>query len=270
MEIRETIRLLIAGMIDGNVPAEWISDDFGIHEGRSLQEWIAHEHREFQMRRRAFGIDPSALSIRIDHARPTGGVTFSVMGGQNKLAYQDTWRFDGEGRVIGNGSRFEIVAKIHFDASGRHLRALAVRSTKGNIASVVPIGVAASEAVLNQGMRSDEDDFATFTMAVDDDDLKGFRAKFRIADDAGARSTETVWMRGVDESGFSGDLFPRIEGRSVFVRGEGPSWALSVALKEGSRESVDHPLPGRYDFAAPVEAAILTDAMDNDWRAVAS
>lgn len=270
METSDTIRRIIAGLIDGNVPAECLSDDFGIHEGRSLPEWIAHEHREFEMRRQAFGLDLGTPSIRLDHERMPGRITFSVLGAQNQLAYQDTWNFDGRGRLTGNRSRFEIVSKIHFDASGRHLRALAVRSARGSMVSVVPIGVTASEACLQQGMRFGEDDFATFTMAVEDDGLNGFSAKFRMADDAGTRSTEVVWMRGGDESGFADGLYPGIDGRSVLVAGEGPSWSLSVAMSNGSHESIDHPRPGRYEFAAPVEAAILTDAMDNDWRSVVS
>ncbi len=268
MEMTETIRLLVSGLVDGNVPMECISPDFTVHEGRSLQEWIDHEHREFEMRRRAFGIDAETLSIRVDHKRKQGQATFSVIGARGQIAYQDTWSFDPDGRMTGNGSGFEIVAKLHFH-SGRTLRALAVRSAKGSIVSVVPIGVSASELSLHQGMRADEDDFATFTMLVEDDDLKGFYAKFRIADDAGIRSTETVWMRGVDEGGFTSGLFPQIDGPSVIIPGEGPSWSLGVFLSDGSREGVDHPRPGRYEFGRPVEMAILTDAMDNDWRSVA-
>jgi hypothetical protein len=221
------------------------------------------------MRRQAFGLDLDTLSIRLDHERMPGRITFSVLGANNQLAYQDTWHFDARGRLTGNGSRFEIVSKIHFDASGRHLRALAVRSARGSIVSVVPIGVTASEACLHQGMRFGDDDFATFTMAVEDDDLKGFGARFRMADDAGIRSTEVVWMRGIDEKGFADDLYPRIDGSSVLVGGDGPSWSMSVVLMDGSHESIDHPRPGRYEFAAPVGTAILTDAMDNDWRSVA-
>lgn len=269
METSDTIRKIIAGLIDGNVPAECLSDDFGIHEGRSLQEWGVHEHREFAMRRQAFGLDPETLSIRLDHERMPGRITFSVLGAHNQLAYQDTWHFDDRGRLIGNGSRFEIVSKIHFDASGGPLRALAVRSSAGSIASVVPIGVNAAEAFLHEGMRFREDDFATFTMAVEDDDLGGFSARFRMADAAGNRSTEVVWMRGTDEIGFADGLYPAIEGCSVLVGGDGPSWSMSVALMDGSHMSIDHPRPGRYEFAAPVETAILTDAMDNDWRSVA-
>jgi hypothetical protein len=261
----EAIRRLVGGFIGGDVPTECFSPDFGVHEGLSLQEWIAHERREFEMRRQAFGIATEALSIRIDHRRQPDCITFSVMGAQGRVAYQDTWMFDADGRMIGNGSRFEIVAKLHFDASGSPLRALAVRSAKGSIVSVVPIGVAASEAVLNQGMRAEVDDFATFTMAVENDDLRGFRAKFRIADDAGVRSTEAVWMRGVDEAGFTHGLFPRIDGRAVIVPGEGPSWSLSVVLADGSRQAIDHPQPGSYEFVSAVETAILTDALDNDW-----
>jgi hypothetical protein len=222
------------------------------------------------MRRQAFGIDAETLSIREEHSRREGCITFSVIGAQGQIAYQDTWNFDDSGRMVGNGSRFEIVAKLHFDAAGGCLRALAVRSVKGDITSVVPLGVAASEAVLHQGMRADEDDFATFTMAVEEDDLKGFSAKFRISDDAGTRSTETVWMRGIDESGFAGDLFPGINGRSVLVPGEGQSWSLSVVLSDGSCRSIDHPCPGIYEFDGAVETAILTDALDNDWRSGAS
>jgi hypothetical protein len=269
MEVMETIRRLVGGLADGNVPMECLSTDFGIQEGRSLQEWLAHEGREFEMRRQGFGIDAETLSIRVDHHRQPGRITFSVMGAQGQVAYQDTWSFDDAGRMIGNGSRFETVAKLHFDASGSPLRALAVRSAKGSIVSVVPIGVAASEAVLNQGMRADEDGFATFTMAVENDDLRGFGAKFRIADDAGVRSTEAVWMRGVDEAGFTHGLFPRIDGRSVIVPGQGPSWSLSVVLSDGSTQCVDHPQPGIYEFDAAVGIAILTDALDNDWRSSA-
>lgn len=269
MERSDTIWRIIAGLIDGNVPAECLSDDFGIHEGRSLPEWSVHEHREFAMRRQAFGLDLETLSIRLDHERMPGRITFSVLGAQNELAYQDTWHFDDRGLLTGNGSRFEIVSKIHFDASGRHLRAMAVRSPAGKIVSVVPIGVNVSEAFLHEGMRFGEDDFVTFTMAVEDDDLEGFSAKFRMADDAGNRSTEVVWMRGIDESGFVDGLYPAIKGCSVLVGGDGPSWSMSVALMDGSRMSIDHPRPGRYEFAAPVGTAILTDAMDNDWRSVA-
>jgi hypothetical protein len=43
---------------------------------------------------------------------------------------------------------------------------------------------------------------------------------------------------------------------------------LNVILKDGSRDSVEHPDPAMHVFLADVETAILTDALDHDWVSV--
>jgi hypothetical protein len=264
MNFSKVIESVIQCFIGEDVSLDLFSAEFGVKDGLNLNDWIKHEISEFKLRQTTFGIAHDSLVIRIDRIRQQE-VTFSVLGREGGVAYQDTWLFGADGRLKGDGSQFEIVPKILFRHTGQHLRSLAIRSPRGGVVSVVPLGLSVEESRLINGLRTDEDGFSTFQMTASDDDLKGFYARFRIADDAGVRSTETVWMRGVDEPGFENNAFPIIQGRNVIVPGNSPAWALSVVLASGAASHIDHPRPGSHSFGEDIAVAILTDAQDHDW-----
>lgn len=261
------IRRAIEGFVDGSPDIELFSDQFGIHEGRSLPEWIDHEIGEFEKRGHAFAMG-RGLEVAIDRYSHDGSTSFSVKNGNGDIVYQDTWWLDGRGRITGNGMLFEIVSKLQFKKGELPRRAMAIRSVRGGIISVVPLGLAADDCILKDAMNSDADGFATFSMHVPDDDLKGFPARFRIADDAGTRASELVWMRGTDDFPIEADLFPTIHGSFVTVPGTARLWELNVALDDGTKECFEHPLPGTFEFDTAVSSAVLTDIWDNDWQTV--
>ncbi|NTF17238.1 hypothetical protein G6L37_02180 [Agrobacterium rubi] len=262
--LSSTIRRVVAGFVDGAPAHDLFSGGFGTREGRSLDEWIAHELAEFQGRRSVFGLD-DGFEIAIDHVTETGTVVFSVLGRKGDAICQDAWDMDGEGRIVGNGSMFEVVSKLQFEEGSATRRAMAVRSPRGKVSSIVPIGLAVEDCMLAHGGNADVDGFSTFSMILPDDDLLGFSARFRMADDSGVRATETVWLRGLDSRSGGADLYPLIEKTSVTVPGSSRAWTLNVMFGDGKSECLDHPLPGRYDFGRTVKAAVLTDLMDHDW-----
>ena len=260
----ELIRRIILGFIEGEPFLAGLSPRFGIHEGRTLDVWIDHELQEFARCKKAFELD-AGMSVAVDRMDADGSVIFFVRSGKGDLVYQDAWRIDGDGCIVGDGRAFEIVSKFHFARGRATRRALAVRSVRGRVTSVVPIGLTADECLFEQGLNSDA--FSTISMLLPNDDLKALWARFRISDETGARATETVWLRGISETV---DLFPFIEGRRVMLPGEARAWELNVLLQDGTSRCVEHPIPGVYLFSQPVRTAVLTDAMDNDWIADAT
>jgi hypothetical protein len=117
------------------------------------------------------------------------------------------------------------------------------------------------------GVNGGRDGFASVSVLLPDDDLVGREAKFRIMDDAGNRSTEIVWMRGIEETQFEDDLFPIVDGKEVSIpMAQYPIWSLTVMDHAGETSYFGHPEPGTYYFKNPIKSAFITDAMDNDWK----
>jgi len=264
-DLAATIASVVEGFISGSPRRDLFGDPFGVREGRGLDEWIDHEVSEFSTRMSHFDLNGGEAAIRIERFMDSDRAMFSVLGQSGEIIYRDMWSYDGEGRIVGDGSMFEVVPKLQLARGRDARRGLALRSPRGRIVSVTPIGIAAEDCVLDVGLSSADDGFSTFSMEINGDDLKGMWARFRIADDAGARATETVWLRGADETGFATDMFPVVSGNEVEVPGRWPSWALNVVLSDGRVACVDHPRPGIHRFVAGVSAAVLTDALDNDW-----
>lgn len=262
----ELIRRIILGFIEGEPFLAGLSPRFGIHEGRTLDVWIDHELQEFARRKKAFDLD-AGLSVVVEKLEADGAAVFFVKSRNGDIVYQDTWRLDDQGRIAGNGMLFEIVSKLQFKNGELPRRAMAIRSVRGGIVSVVPLGIAADDCILKDAMNSDADGFATFSMRITDDHLKGFPARFRIADTAGTRASELVWMRGNDDFPIKADLFPTIHGSFVTVPGTARVWELNVALSDGTKECFEYPPPGRFEFDTAVSSAVLTDIWDNDWQA---
>ena len=261
--IARALRSFTAASADPSLFAH--NGDFGMHEGRVLAEWTAHEIAEFGRRSAVFGLD-GGLSVEIERAGKDGSVCFAVLDGKGRFVYQDTWVLDGDGRVHGNRRAFEIVTKLRFEEGTEASRGLAIRSHGTRIRSVVPLGAAVTSFSTNDGMGYDEDGFTSVAMTIEDDDLLGRFMSFRISDHRGLAASEEVWLRGRDERRFEGPLYPVLGRRSVLVPASASRpWSLSVALADGSRSVVSHPDPGSHLFPADVEAAVLTDAMDNDW-----
>jgi hypothetical protein len=264
-DLAATIASAVEGFISGRPRRDLFGDSFGVREGMGLNEWIDHEVGEFSSRMSHFDLHGGEAAIRIERVMDSDRAMFSVLGKSGEIIYRDIWSFDGQGRIVGDGSMFEVVPKLQLARGRDARRGLALRSPRGRIVSVTPIGIAAEDCVLDVGLSSADDGFSTFSMEIQGDDLKGMWARFRIADDAGARATEKVWLRGADETGFAADMFPIVSGNEVEVAGRSPSWALNVVLADGRVACVDHPRPGIHRFGAVVSAAVLTDALDNDW-----
>lgn len=262
--IAAAISHTVNGFISGIASDEFISLDFGVHEGRTRSDWILHELREFELRRQAFGLD-SGAEVVIDRLFADGGVMFTVKNAAGTPVYQDMWQIDELGQVTGNEAAFEIVSKLHFDSSGPTRRAMAIRSPRGRITSVVPIGIDIEDFRVSDGIAADRDGFTTVSMLIQQDDLMSFEARFRIADNSGIRSTETVRMRGLDDFTPSDDLFAVIDGKKVTIKGEDTVWELNVVLEDGTRSCVEHAAAGPHVFNQRVVTAVVTDPMDNDW-----
>lgn len=264
--IRNTLRGFIAGETEDY---EHLSPDFGMHEGRTREEWISHEIQEFKDRRELMGYYGIGREpyVSIDAVGKRGDVTFSMKSPQGAFIYQDTWNLGPDGLFVGNGRKFEIVSKLQFQEGKKPRRGLAIRSHNGSITAVTPIGLEVEECDLKAGINGHRDGFASVSILLPNDDLIGREAKFRIMDDAGNRSTETVWMRGIEEAQFEDGLFPEVSGPEVTIpMTEHPIWSLTIVDEAGDRAYFGHPEPGTYYFKNPVKSAFITDAMDNDWK----
>lgn len=263
--IKETLASFIASKTDGYA---YLSENFGIHEGRTKAEWIEHEIREFKARRDLiihYGVGQNP-DVRIESIGRVGDITFSVVGREGVFIYQDTWTLGTDGKFVGNGRQFEIVTKLQFQEGKKPRRGLAIRSHNGTITAVTPIGLVVDECDLRAGINSRRDGFASVSMLLPDDDLIGREAKFRIMDDAGNRATETVWLRGIEETQFEYGLFPKVDGPEVTVpMSDYPIWSLTIEDDAGDTAYFGHPEPGTYNFIRDVKTAFITDAMDNDW-----
>lgn len=263
--IKETLSGFIAPKDDGY---DHLSDNFGIHEGRTKAEWIEHEIWEFRRRKdlmTQYGVGQNP-DIRIESIGRVGDVCFSVIGRDGVFIYQDTWTLGTDGKFVGNGRQFEIVTKLQFQEGEKPRRGLAVRSHKGKIKAVMPMSIEFEECDLQPGINGDRDGFASVSVLLPEDDLIGREAKFRIMDDAGNRATETVWLRGIEETQFEYGLFPKVDGPEVTVpMSDYPIWSLTIEDDAGDTAYFGHPEPGTYNFIRDVKTAFITDAMDNDW-----
>lgn len=245
-----------------------LSLDFGVHEGRSSVEWVDHEIREYARRRRSFGLEFDPI---VEAVACTGHeLRFVVRRADGGFGYQDAICFDSDDALRGNNRLFEVVTKLSFSPQRPVCRALAVRSPRARIQSVVPIDLVADSVELRRPPTEDEDGFAVVQIALRDDDLLERVARFRIRDEAGVGQSFDVLMRGASGPDFVADLHPQIAGQNVAIpESPLPWWSLTVALADGRTETVVHPQPGNHEFQALVVWASATDALDNDWMATA-
>lgn len=258
---------LVAALSSGDRTAarSLVSSDFGIQDGRGVDGWIEREIAEYANRGHAFGLagDP----VLVPCPGRGGLVNFAVITGEGRLMFEDSMRLGPDGLPAGAGRPFEVVTKLLMTRGVPPRRAIAVRSPRAPVTSVLPTGLVIDELTLNPGLNHDADGFHCAEFDLRDDDLLGREAQLRVSDASGAIARMPVYLRGRDNPFFRDDLYAQIIGHTVEVASAGTTlWSLSVVLADGSRLSIEHPREGSHVFPQAVRVAVVTDALDNDWK----
>lgn len=259
---------LIEALFRGDAAAarNFIDPDFGIHDGHNAETWLVHEISEFAKRRPALNLEAVQVTDQASRTIP-GAISFAVLCQDGRFVFEDSLKIGPTGLVRGLGRRFEIVTKMHYRAGQPLRRGIAIRSPRGDIVKAVVLGVEHDDAQLHPGSSHDDDHFFTLDFSIPVDNHEGIHANLFVRDSAGVSAIEPIFLRGYDSPHHGSVEFPGINGNmvSIFNVDHKRLWSLSVRLEDGSDETVEHPTGGKYRFDLPVQSAIVTDAMDNDW-----
>jgi hypothetical protein len=272
---RAVIERFLAAVIAGDTAAalRFCSPEFGVHDGLAAAGWIRWEEGEYARRGGAFGIGP-APGLVIVPGLP-GAFNFAVLSDDGAFVSEDSLFVGDDGMIRGNGRLFEVVSKLAFTRGRRPARGLAIRGHGIRLDLVRPADVVATGLTLRRSATFDSDFFHTCAMSLPGDDLKGRQQAFRFAGSGAAghvRQVFDVWLRGLDDPFFVGDLYPGLDGKLVTLpSGMRRYWSLMAAPADRAAPvTVAHPEGGSvHAFPWPVAVAVLTDALDNDWQSLA-
>lgn len=249
---------------DEHTAGKLLSPVFGIHDGMTRAQYLAHELLEFRKRCIGFGVPEKPAVIFDAHAG--GRVRVFVLNSSGKFAYEDWLHLGDDGLIVGNGRMIEVVTKMHFDQSSRHpRRAMAIRSHGLEILKVIPLFDVSSTSF--ERCDTYADDRFEILSYEDREPPISMERMFRALTTRGGLSFSAI-MRGMDHPHFIPGRFPSIDGDSVMIDiDHGPIWSLTVRLEDGGVQTVECPQERRIGFGARVVSATVTDAVDNDWTA---
>lgn len=266
-ENQRTLRVYIDALVrqDPQQAADCLSAGFGCHEGKDRDAYLRHELREFSRLMDRYGL-ANGIRLYTDTAE-ADCLRFSVADCNGVLVYEDALLFDADGRIRGDGSRFEVVSKIRFRDQSVY-RALAIRGFGEAPGFLVIDDDPVGECDVHPASTHADDGFHVTTFMLDGDDFRTRPARVRIYPlGGGVPDQKRMVLRGVDHPFFEPSLFPEVRGRAVSIpKSRAKPWSLNVKLKGGAWHEIQQPRALHwYGFDQDVVFAVLTDAVDNDW-----
>lgn len=267
MNSRTVIIDWISALISGDEAAarRLLSGSFGIHDGMPAEAYLAHEVSEFRRRIRDFDI-PERPQVEIAKEGDQSFRIF-VLNRAGYLAYEDVLHLDGH-RITGNGRPLEVVSKLAFTENERPIRAMAIRTHGSDLRNVTPLFYI-EQATFMRSDTFDKDGFHHLSFDEGEERPVGSFRRFRALTTGGG-FTFSAFMRGLDHPFFRDGRMPIIDGRTVSIDlSSGPVWSLTAHLDDGMIAVIECPQTERLEFRRQVVRATLTDAVDNDWTAIA-
>lgn len=252
----------------------FVSKSFHINSGMNADEYIRYEIDQFAKFSSWLSDGVNVLIDKIDYDRSRRRAFFSIVDDCGGLIFQGTIYLDDDCLITSNESYVEAVPKFHFYGANERKISIAARSPRGKIVFCrTPFPERGVK--LYNGANFDKDGF--FVIEINDHETKPITGDLDPIDvifyiDTGTaieKHHETVFIRGMDRRFFR-SMMPSIMGNKIEIPCGMRVWSIFVETETGETSYIENPMRSSFDFSSNVRKCILTDALDNDWEAIAN
>lgn len=262
-------------------------EQFGLHNGLSLSEYIVYEEDEFTLKSEKFGINPNS-ELRV-YLIDSEWIYFCIGKKHEKAIFEGLFYIvytdDGLPKLKGNGSPFKTETKMKFykvqngiggnqsccrrinfavpwvDDKMLNRELISVTINNKNVKN---INFFKEELPRHLGGKQ-----YAIEYVIDGDDRKSYIETLGLIyknNDIIKKSTIKVMVRGEDHVLFVNDLFPLVDNNTVTLPPLAENYfILFVELDNGDKKYFKFPEEKTFKFEDRVSVAVLTDILSFDW-----
>lgn len=270
-EIVKKFKNIFIEQLKNNV-FEVFSEDFGVHNGYSLQGYCDYEFDEFDVKSQRFELTQEA---KIECFNIGNNYIYFSLGKKNdKAVFESIFLWDEkEKKLKGNQYLYKLEPKIQFYKNAKTEQLTFNRR--------INIKAPHTDTQIKQVLISQSShDFIFFKQNLDDifggtfysllyqDDkelLNTYWNQVTVFSNNGV-SKNKVLMRGVDHPLFINNLFPEVISNYEFsVEKEIYPVVINVEFEDNTEVLIKYPLEKQFKFDKKIKKICLTDTLSFDW-----
>lgn len=270
-EIVKKFKNIFIEQLKNNV-FEVFSEDFGVHNGYSLQGYCDYEFDEFAVKSQRFELTQEA---KIECFNIGNNYIYFSLGKKNdKAVFESIFLWDEkEKKLKGNQYLYKLEPKIQFykNAKTEQLtfnRRINIKAphTDTQIKQVL-ISQSSHDFIFFKQNLDDIFGGTFYSLLYQDDNelLNTYWNQVTVFSNNGV-SKNKVLMRGVDHPLFINNLFPEVISNYEFsVEKEIYPVVINVEFEDNTEVLIKYPLEKQFKFDKKIKKICLTDTLSFDW-----
>lgn len=251
---------------------EVFSEDFGVHNGYSLQGYCDYEFDEFDVKSQRFELTQEA---KIECFNVGNNYIYFSLGKKNdKAVFESIFLWDEkEKKLKGNQYLYKLEPKIQFYKNSKteqltFNRRINIKApnTDTQIKQVL-ISQSSHDFIFFKQNLDDMFGGTFYSLLYQDDNelLNTYWNQVTVFSNNGV-SKNKVLMRGVDHPLFINNLFPEVISEYEFsVEKEIYPVVINVEFEDNTEVLIKYPLEKQFKFDKKIKKICLTDTLSFDW-----